>query len=124
MQKRNDLSDVKKGMIIDFRTKDEAFPKRFCKMFACYRDKRFVEKFVTAEAEWYGYRIVACLVTSSSLVLLKTCRAGQRYTLNLSRAETSSLWCGVEVRRGRCQLRCRPRHLTMVQNYVVLRQKP
>ncbi|GFX37822.1 uncharacterized protein TNCV_3116701 [Trichonephila clavipes] len=45
-------------------------------------------------------------------------------TLNLSRAETSSRWCGVVVRRGRCQLRCRPRHLTMVQNYVVRRQKP
>ncbi|GFT24435.1 uncharacterized protein TNCV_3252631 [Trichonephila clavipes] len=33
-------------------------------------------------------------------------------------------WCGVVVRRGGCQLRCRPRHLTMVQNYVVRRQKP
>ncbi|GFT47249.1 hypothetical protein TNCV_3748601 [Trichonephila clavipes] len=28
------------------------------------------------------------------------------------------------VRRGGCQLRCRPRHLTMVQNYVVRHQKP
>ncbi|GFY19730.1 transposable element Tcb1 transposase [Trichonephila clavipes] len=44
--------------------------------------------------------------------------------LNLSRADTSSRWCGVVVRRGRCQLRCRPRHLTKVQNYVVRRQKP
>ncbi|GFW35177.1 uncharacterized protein TNCV_5067421 [Trichonephila clavipes] len=51
------------------------------------------------------------------------CKQGQRCTLNLSRAETSSRWCGVVVRRG-CQLRCRPRHLTMVQNYVVRRQKP
>ncbi|GFU63539.1 hypothetical protein TNCV_1000901 [Trichonephila clavipes] len=48
-----------------------------------------------AVAEWYGYRIVACLVTSSSPVPLKTRRAGQRFTLNLSRAETSSRWCGV-----------------------------
>ncbi|GFW31282.1 retrovirus-related Pol polyprotein from transposon 17.6 [Trichonephila clavipes] len=30
----------------------------------------------------------------------KTRRVGERYTLNLSRAETSSLWCGVVVRRG------------------------
>ncbi|GFT48158.1 hypothetical protein TNCV_1001351 [Trichonephila clavipes] len=30
----------------------------------------------------------------------------------------------VVVRRGGCQLRCRPRHLTMVQNYVVHHQKP
>ncbi|GFX63636.1 uncharacterized protein TNCV_2005641 [Trichonephila clavipes] len=57
-------------------------------------------------------------------VPLKTRRVGQRCTLNLSRAETSSRWCGVVVRRGWCQLRCRPRHLTMVQNYVVRRQKP
>ncbi|GFX43506.1 uncharacterized protein TNCV_4875261 [Trichonephila clavipes] len=51
-------------------------------------------------------------------------RLWKRCTLNLSRAETSSRWCGVVVRRGGCQLKCRPRHLTMVQNYVVRRQKP
>ncbi|GFY01883.1 uncharacterized protein TNCV_1468701 [Trichonephila clavipes] len=75
-------------------------------------------------AEWYGYRTVACLVTCSSPVPLKTRRVGQRCTLNLSRAETFSRWCGVVVRRGGCQLRCRPRHLTVVQNYVVRHQKP
>ncbi|GFW04983.1 uncharacterized protein TNCV_597771 [Trichonephila clavipes] len=68
-----------------------------------------------AVAEWYRYRIVACLVTSSIPVPLKTRRVGQRCTLNLSRAETSSRWCGVVVRERGCQLRCRPRHLTMVQ---------
>ncbi|GFY15201.1 uncharacterized protein TNCV_1570141 [Trichonephila clavipes] len=41
------------------------------------------------------FRTVACLVTSSSPVPLKTRRVGQRCTLNLSRAETSSRWCGV-----------------------------
>ncbi|GFX70262.1 uncharacterized protein TNCV_4616991 [Trichonephila clavipes] len=60
----------------------------------------------------------------SNPVPLKTRRVGQRCTLNLSRAETSSRWCGVVVRRGECQLRCRPRHLTKVQNYMVRRQKP
>ncbi|GFS92653.1 uncharacterized protein TNCV_1160971 [Trichonephila clavipes] len=55
---------------------------------------------VAAVAEWYRYRIVACLVTSSSPVPLKIRRVGQRCTLNLSRAETSSRWCGVVVRRG------------------------
>ncbi|GFV36138.1 uncharacterized protein TNCV_336691 [Trichonephila clavipes] len=70
------------------------------------------------------YRTVACFVTGSSRVPLKIRRVGQRCTLNLSKAETSSRWCGVVVRRGGCQLRCRPRHLTMVQNYVVRRQKP
>ncbi|GFU40603.1 uncharacterized protein TNCV_3229981 [Trichonephila clavipes] len=63
-------------------------------------------------------------VRSSSPVLLKARRVRQRCTLNLSRAETSSRWCGVVARRGGFQLRCRPRHLTMVQNYVVRRQKP
>ncbi|GFU33136.1 uncharacterized protein TNCV_4156611 [Trichonephila clavipes] len=82
------------------------------------------ESTVAAVAEWYRYRTVACFVTGSSPVPLKTCRVGQRCTLNLSRTEASSRWCGVVVRRGGCQLRCRPRHLTMVQNYVVRRQKP
>ncbi|GFV62666.1 hypothetical protein TNCV_903581 [Trichonephila clavipes] len=36
----------------------------------------------------------------SSPVPLKTRRVGKRCTLNLSRAETSSRWCGMVVRRG------------------------
>ncbi|GFV85076.1 hypothetical protein TNCV_3320141 [Trichonephila clavipes] len=40
------------------------------------------------------------LVTSSSLVPRKTRRVGERCTLNLSRAQTSSRWCGVVFRRG------------------------
>ncbi|GFX43237.1 uncharacterized protein TNCV_2389451 [Trichonephila clavipes] len=55
---------------------------------------------VAAVAEWYRYRTVACFVTGSSPVPLKTRRVGQRCTLALSRAETSSHWCGVVVRRG------------------------
>ncbi|GFW37175.1 hypothetical protein TNCV_5020731 [Trichonephila clavipes] len=43
---------------------------------------------VAAVAEWYRYRIVACHVTSSSPVPLKTRRVGQQCTLNLSKAET------------------------------------
>ncbi|GFV17499.1 uncharacterized protein TNCV_1426871 [Trichonephila clavipes] len=39
-------------------------------------------------------------VMSSIPVPLKTRRVGQRCTLNVSRAETSSRWCGVVVRRG------------------------
>ncbi|GFY23460.1 uncharacterized protein TNCV_3941521 [Trichonephila clavipes] len=61
---------------------------------------------------------------SSSPVPLKTRLVGERCTLNLSRAQTSSLWYGVVVRRGECQLRYRPRHLTMVQNCEVRCQKP
>ncbi|GFV34000.1 transposable element Tc1 transposase [Trichonephila clavipes] len=78
----------------------------------------------TAVTEWSRYRIVAGLVTSSSPVPLKTCHVGQLCPLNLSRAQTFSRWCDVVVRRMGCQLRCRPRHLTMVQNYVVRRQSP
>ncbi|GFT93505.1 uncharacterized protein TNCV_1852521 [Trichonephila clavipes] len=54
---------------------------------------------LAAVAEWYRYRIVAGFITSSSPVPLKTRRVGQRCTLNLSSAETSSRWCGVVVRR-------------------------
>ncbi|GFV64230.1 uncharacterized protein TNCV_4339041 [Trichonephila clavipes] len=38
-------------------------------------------------------------VISLNPVQLKTRRVGQRCTLNLSRAETSSHWCSVVVRR-------------------------
>ncbi|GFS92901.1 uncharacterized protein TNCV_1162731 [Trichonephila clavipes] len=38
-------------------------------------------------------------VMSSSLVPWKTRRLEERYTLNLSRAQTSSRWCGMVVRR-------------------------
>ncbi|GFX36725.1 uncharacterized protein TNCV_1543291 [Trichonephila clavipes] len=54
-----------------------------------------------AVAEWYRHRIVAGFVKSSSPVPLKTRRVGQRCTLNLSRAEMSSRWCGVVVRRNK-----------------------
>ncbi|GFU75741.1 uncharacterized protein TNCV_1652011 [Trichonephila clavipes] len=37
---------------------------------------------------------------SSSPVPLKTRPVGQRCTLNMSRAQTSSRWCGVVVRKG------------------------
>ncbi|GFU54402.1 uncharacterized protein TNCV_3464151 [Trichonephila clavipes] len=63
-------------------------------------------------------------VMSSSPEALKSRRVGERCPLNLSRASASSRWCGVVVRRGGCHLRWRPRHLTMVQNYVIRRQKP
>ncbi|GFV46554.1 uncharacterized protein TNCV_3161111 [Trichonephila clavipes] len=61
---------------------------------------RFGVMGVAVVAEWYRYRIVAAFVTSSSPAPLKTHRVGQRCPLYLSRAETSSRWCGVVVRRG------------------------
>ncbi|GFW29364.1 uncharacterized protein TNCV_743061 [Trichonephila clavipes] len=63
-------------------------------------NKKFREYAVAAVSEWYRYQTVACFVTGSNPVPLKTRRVGQRCTLNLSRAETSSRWCGVVVRRG------------------------
>ncbi|GBL59936.1 hypothetical protein AVEN_201551-1, partial [Araneus ventricosus] len=38
--------------------------------------------------------------------------------------QTSSRWCGAEAWIGRYQRRCRPRHLTGVQNYEVRPKKP
>ncbi|GFW81822.1 uncharacterized protein TNCV_2884961 [Trichonephila clavipes] len=62
------------------------------------------------------YLLITKGVTSSSPVPLKTPRIGDRCMLNLSRAQTSSCWSGVVVKRG--QLKYHPRHLTMVQNYI------
>ncbi|GFT30953.1 hypothetical protein TNCV_1683251 [Trichonephila clavipes] len=45
------------------------------------------------------YLLITKGVTSSSPVPLKTHRVGERCTLNLSRAQTSSRWSGVVVRR-------------------------
>ncbi|GFV59841.1 hypothetical protein TNCV_4739691 [Trichonephila clavipes] len=67
-------------------------------------------------AEWsppkysgLGSRVVKVLdhgrhVMSTSPVPLKTRRVRQRCTLNLSRAQTSSRWCGRVVRRGGASL--------------------
>ncbi|GFW44130.1 uncharacterized protein TNCV_3854911 [Trichonephila clavipes] len=68
------------------------------------------------------YLLITKGVTNSRPVPLKTRRVGEICTLNLSRAQTSSCWSGVIVKRG--QLKYRPRHLTMVQNYEVRLQKP
>ncbi|GFX02740.1 hypothetical protein TNCV_2011841 [Trichonephila clavipes] len=47
------------------------------------------------KASDHGWRVM-----SSRPVPLKTRRVGERYTLNLSRAQTSYGWCGVIDRRG------------------------
>ncbi|GFU86497.1 uncharacterized protein TNCV_423131 [Trichonephila clavipes] len=63
-------------------------------------------------------------VMSSSPVPQKTRHVGQQCTLNLSRAEKSLSWCGMAVGRRRCQLRCRPRHLTLVQVVLPVAKSP
>ncbi|GFU83777.1 hypothetical protein TNCV_1694471 [Trichonephila clavipes] len=52
-------------------------------------------------------------VTCSIPVPLKTHCVGERCTLNLSRAQTSSCWRCVVVKRG--HLKYHPRHLTWVK---------
>ncbi|GFW50616.1 uncharacterized protein TNCV_2889181 [Trichonephila clavipes] len=76
------------------KLKDKATP---CPAHTC--STLVIGQHVAAVAEWYRYRTVACFVTGSIPVPLKTRRVGQRCMLNLSRAETSSRWCGVVVRR-------------------------
>ncbi|GFW29331.1 uncharacterized protein TNCV_742731 [Trichonephila clavipes] len=46
------------------------------------------------------YLLITKGVMNSSPVPLKTCRIWGRCTLNLSRAQTSSCWSGVVVKRG------------------------
>ncbi|GFW02789.1 hypothetical protein TNCV_3731891 [Trichonephila clavipes] len=53
---------------------------------------------------------------SSSLAPLKTRRVENDARVKSVEAQTSFRWCSVVVRRGGFQLRCRSRHLTMVQN--------
>ncbi|GFX58209.1 hypothetical protein TNCV_4049671 [Trichonephila clavipes] len=67
------------------------------------------------------YLMITKGVTSLSTVPLKTRRVREIWTLNLSKAQTTSCWSGVVVKRE--QLRYRPRHLIMVQNYEVRLQK-
>ncbi|GFY05580.1 hypothetical protein TNCV_4402471 [Trichonephila clavipes] len=55
-------------------------------------------------------------VTSSSPVVIKARHVGERSTSSLSRAQRSSRWCSMVVRREECQFSCHPRHLTMVKS--------
>ncbi|GFX74825.1 uncharacterized protein TNCV_636521 [Trichonephila clavipes] len=68
------------------------------------------------------YLLITKGVASSSPVPLKTRHVGEGCTLNLSRAQTSSCWSDEVVKRD--QLKYRPCHLTMVQNYEVRLRKP
>ncbi|GFT09471.1 uncharacterized protein TNCV_5063111 [Trichonephila clavipes] len=91
----------------------------------CDRNKQSI--FLLKEMWGCGSPVVKILdhdrhVISSSP--LKTHRVRERCTLNLSRARTSSRWCGVVVSRGWCQLSCRLRHLTVVEKDEVHHQKP
>ncbi|GFU67011.1 uncharacterized protein TNCV_655501 [Trichonephila clavipes] len=97
MGERNVHCDPRKGRKILVKVVKK-YQFSLFKIYTCLEAFKF--QHVAAVAEWYRYGIVACLVTSSSPVPLKTRRVGQRCTLNPSRAETSSRWCGVVVRRG------------------------
>ncbi|GFW63796.1 hypothetical protein TNCV_3744041 [Trichonephila clavipes] len=60
----------------------------------------------------------------SSPVPLKTCQVGGTMRVKFVEAQMSARSCGVEVGGGMCQLRCRPRHLTLVQNYESVFKSP
>ncbi|GFV04049.1 uncharacterized protein TNCV_916731 [Trichonephila clavipes] len=64
----------------------------------------------------------ACPEFDPSIAEDQPCK-GAMYVKSVE-AQTSSRWCGVKIRRGKYQLRYRPRHLTMDQNYEIRRQKP
>ncbi|GFX77990.1 uncharacterized protein TNCV_971451 [Trichonephila clavipes] len=55
----------------------------------------FSSEAAVAQWAWHGRHVI-----SSSPVPLKNLRVGQRCAFYLSRAETSSRWCGVVVTRG------------------------
>ncbi|GFW96556.1 aminoglycoside phosphotransferase domain-containing protein 1 [Trichonephila clavipes] len=124
--------------VLDIRKYTQGLPEEHCNLVFNVLDKEqydydyihldFFNRIVPAKCD-HGSLVIKVsdrgwLVTSSRPVPLKTRRVGERCTLNLSRAQTSFRCCGVVVRIGRCQLRYRPRHLTMVQNDEVHRQKP
>ncbi|GFX06926.1 hypothetical protein TNCV_1202411 [Trichonephila clavipes] len=67
---------------------------------------------------WVSDRGLPCHEFEPSTTKDPPCRAAMHVK------SVESFPVGVVVRREGCQLRCHPRHLTMVQNYVVRRQKP
>ncbi|GFX74574.1 hypothetical protein TNCV_1157911 [Trichonephila clavipes] len=64
-------------------------PQERVSLFSAGRGSRVVK---VSDRSW--------LVMSLSPVTLRNHRIGERYMLNLSKAQTSSRWCGVVVRRG------------------------
>ncbi|GFU84869.1 hypothetical protein TNCV_2128101 [Trichonephila clavipes] len=62
------------------------------------------------------YLLITKDVTSSSPVPLKTRRVWERCTLNLSKAQTSSFWSGVVVKRGRLKYRPRQSWLNITRS--------
>ncbi|GFV52613.1 uncharacterized protein TNCV_649121 [Trichonephila clavipes] len=78
------------------KRRNARYDRNSCSL-ACKFDHLMFDKDIFAVAmvaEWYRYRIVAGLVTSSIPVPLKTRRVGVRCLLNLSRAPTCSRGVG------------------------------
>ncbi|GFX45328.1 transposable element Tcb1 transposase [Trichonephila clavipes] len=83
----------------------ESMPRRLEAVISAKAFRIYSKKGISSGFRSYGSRVVKVSdhgrhVMSSSPVPLKTHRVGQRCTLNLSRAEMSSRWCGAVVRRG------------------------
>ncbi|GFV40439.1 hypothetical protein TNCV_4493961 [Trichonephila clavipes] len=75
---------------------------------------------ITLDGRTYFY------VFAGGTVIAVRCKSRFRGAMHVKSIESSNVlpWWGVVVKRGRCQLRCRPHDLAMVQNYVDHRQKP
>ncbi|GFV37312.1 hypothetical protein TNCV_2699991 [Trichonephila clavipes] len=89
----------------------------------------FVGLDLTTSDRWHQKttttRIVRCYsFTRMQAELESSAIRLRKGTMHVEYVETQKLscWWGVEVRRGGCQLRCLPRHLTMVQKSEVCRQ--
>ncbi|GFX20233.1 hypothetical protein TNCV_1437931 [Trichonephila clavipes] len=72
-------------------------------------------------AQWLRYR-QACHEFDPSTTEDPPCKGAMFF--KSVKSSNVSRWCGVVVRRRECQIRCRSRHLTMVRNDEVRRQKP
>ncbi|GFU08168.1 uncharacterized protein TNCV_3766191 [Trichonephila clavipes] len=97
--------------------------RRFCS-YCCCLDRVLPERKSGCGSPVVKVSDHGRLAMNSSPVPQKTRRVGGvRYTLNLSRAQTSFRWGGVIVKRGDASSDVVLGHLTMVQNYEVRCQK-
>ncbi|GFV66973.1 hypothetical protein TNCV_356591 [Trichonephila clavipes] len=74
----------------------------------------------------HGSVVVKVMEWLACYEYLEPCTSEQRGPMHVKcvEAQTSSCWCDVEALRWGCQLRCRPRCLTIVQNCEIRRQNP
>ncbi|GFX59291.1 hypothetical protein TNCV_4217071 [Trichonephila clavipes] len=80
------------------------------------------DSFHSVEGGGQGNGLVAGMLSVRACTVEDTPCRGGRCALNLSRHKRPHV--GVEFRKGECQLRCRPRHLTIIQNSRSIAKRP